>query len=380
MKYNLKTRKVKKRLLSKTVRRKGGVSNNGNYNFNNNANRNLINKNKYSRVGKGAFGSVYSPPLPCRQGFNENRWEQYDSKEYISKLTEKFGAENEVRISNIIRDNIDNYSDYFCLVDYICPIDKKYLHINTQYQNNNNTNYNNIRRYTNYEYNESEDRDTIAISKYCGISLKNILNGKSEVILNANMRWFLFDKLRYLIKGILKLNKFGVFHQDLHFGNIVFKLPKGEIEESNDYNLLLIDFGQAKYFEDFENTFISNDQRKNTLLRYKIEEIELILNQLLRPFIGRIIYSYDFAPHLNPRKNKNKNKINTEISLEEKEIHENIHKNLENIQKNITKKYLNLLDKKRETIEDKQIILKELYDFMNELFDVIPDYREYYHS
>ena len=67
-------------------------------------------------LGKGAYGCVYNPPIPCK-GSTERR-----SDEYISKVMVRREASKEMRESEFIRE-IDPDSEFALFGLDICPLD-----------------------------------------------------------------------------------------------------------------------------------------------------------------------------------------------------------------------------------------------------------------
>ena len=68
-------------------------------------------------LGKGAYGCVYNPPIPCKD--SAEKW----SDDYISKVMVRREASKEMRESEVIRE-IDPDSEFALFGLKECPIEK----------------------------------------------------------------------------------------------------------------------------------------------------------------------------------------------------------------------------------------------------------------
>ena len=70
-------------------------------------------------IGSGTYGCVYFP------GFNCKGKKQIKSNKLVSKITtDEIGVQSEYEIGQIIKKNIQNYDDFFLIVEKKCSIFK----------------------------------------------------------------------------------------------------------------------------------------------------------------------------------------------------------------------------------------------------------------
>lgn len=214
-------------------------------------------KSNEEEIGSGGFGIVSRPPAKCEAfytknvNFNAYTEAYYGDPNYISKLTEYSSAKHELDIGNVIRDTIDNYHYYYCLVEFICPAPKdKIINISGD------------------EYN------TYAIAPYCGVTLDSILRRNVIAPLNVFQLCNLVPALQFLISGILKLHMNHIYHKDIHEENVLY---------DPEYNVLrLIDFGLADNYSNAKNT--------DSFITYQeLHDMEQVVENLIIPLCDYLL-------------------------------------------------------------------------------------------
>jgi len=172
------------------------------------------------KLGEGQFGTVYSPPLKCLEG-NDDQWE---TPEYVSKTMFERALENEYRNSFLVKE-LDPHNDWSVTALHACTINP------TQ---------------TNANYNHGESTHQL-IFKNGGKSLYDLLlkpgqkgdvtqyingindSGVSDSVkndksvfqkLNPDGLSKLIIQVKKILPGLEILNTKYV-HGDLHLGNIV---------------------------------------------------------------------------------------------------------------------------------------------------------------
>ena len=185
-------------------------------------------------LGKGAYGCVYNPPIPCK-GSTERR-----SDEYISKVMVRREASKEMRESEVIRE-IDPDSEFALFGLDICPLDTV----------------------TVSEEGCLEDCDHLVdfVSKpdkegNCKVSRLSQLimkNGGYSLDYKSSKNLFKIDPVNLLkpmydiFVGIDKIKKAGYLHRDIKNPNLVYN------EKLN--KIYLIDFG---LMEKIDETFATD--------------------------------------------------------------------------------------------------------------------------
>ncbi len=297
--------KTKRRARSTEIRKSKNIRTRRNV-------RSLNQLRGFKELGRGVAGIVHRPPFPCANKKREY-FEKYASDEYVSKLTDILEAEKELRISDIIREKIPNYADYYCLPEFICKSgltslrrgnngnDSNSGNERGSYSNRNNNNgnrsrnswsWNNNGSNSNNSNNDFEDRSTLLITKFCGLSLDSILDGKTNIELDSSYILYLINEFRYVITAVQQLHDNGIMHRDLHIGNIALTVPTKEsnLKSGDFYKLLLLDFGLAIYYPDLSDPirlpFILDDKRYDLLF---------LINEVLVPFSRRIVYNRSLA-------------------------------------------------------------------------------------
>ena len=184
-----------------------------------NANRKIKNE----EIGSGGFGVVSRPPQMCgrylsnEENFNSAAFREtyLGNPEYISKLTEFSGAEHELAIGTYIKDNLDNYQNYVCLVEFICQAPpNKSIEVNGDFYG------------------------TYAIAPYCGAPLSKLIENEIPPPVSVFELCFLITALQHLTRGVSSLHRIRIFHQDIHLENILWDTDTGLMR--------LIDFGLAQ--------------------------------------------------------------------------------------------------------------------------------------
>lgn len=185
-------------------------------------------------IGVGSYGCVFSPPLPCKG-------EERLSSEFVSKLMETKSAEEEMDEINKIKkivDKIPNNSKYFAISDTrICSlggltesdIKGKYCNI--------------IRlklliRDVDKGY-DLDDEVKLLQQKNAGISFGDYIAEGN--IKNIQQMKRLFDNMNdLLMKGIIPMNKLGLYHEDIKSDNVMVKDDQPRLI---DWGLAVTEFG-----------------------------------------------------------------------------------------------------------------------------------------
>lgn len=194
-------------------------------------------KKKSEFIGKGSFGCVFKPSIPCKKDLHKKRKKNNTkvSKILIKKGDKKYGKK-EFNINKIIR-NIPNYKEWAFIWEEIC---EPPLYKNIKELADIGTCLNKINKDKD-DYNRSSymligEYGGISLSKYCfKIFKKSSFKGKKD-FLKAFFK--LFKLIEPLFKGIIELSKRKISHMDLSRENITVKNNK----------FYMIDFGlSCKY-------------------------------------------------------------------------------------------------------------------------------------
>jgi serine/threonine protein kinase len=191
----------------------------------------LKNKKGGKFLAKGTQGYVFIPPLRCKPVIrNKESLNEYDSQEYVCKLTTKEIAVSEMKIGELMEAKLGNNIDNFIVYPLtICEVDD----IEKQRPEDQNI-LKQIPSKLGY--------DTLIIMKNGGLSLKTIIEDIRDSI-NSNRNEYikydkdyiksLFNSMYNLGEFILNMNNVGYFHNDIKDDNIVY----------NDKYARLIDLG-----------------------------------------------------------------------------------------------------------------------------------------
>jgi serine/threonine protein kinase len=210
-------------------------------------------------LGFGAYGIVSRPPAKCARFLNNENistdlWREayYGNPNYISKLTEYTNALHELEIANIIRKNIPNYENYFCLTEFICYApESKIIYRGSDYMN------------------------TYAVAPYCGVTLLKVI--ESDYPMNIFELCNLIPAAQHFIRGVLKLHTLGIYHKDIHEENVLYDRESG--------SLRLIDFGLAENLTDIKN------KNSSIIISSELHDSEQIVNNIIRPLVGFLLDS-----------------------------------------------------------------------------------------
>jgi len=224
----------------------------------------LFKNTKTQKIGEGGFGIVSRPPARCGKFFSNTskninqrninsvlfKETYFENPNYISKLTEYNEANKEIIAADIIKNNIKNWRNYYCFIEFICqaPSDK---HI---------------------QIGSDEYQDTYAIAPYCGVTLYNILSKKT--IIKTSEACCLIDSLKQLIYGIGDLHNINIFHQDIHDENILYN--------TEDKKLRLIDFGLTL---DLNDEYENNSNINLPIINAKLMDTEGLLFDIIKPIL-----------------------------------------------------------------------------------------------
>jgi serine/threonine protein kinase len=224
---------------------------------------------KSEEIGSGGFGIVSRPPARCgsfvSKNINEDAFREVyaGNPNYISKLTESSSAQKELDIALSIKERIDNYYNYYCLIEFICNApEKKSIEINGDYYG------------------------TYAISPYCGITLKNYLRTATQLPLDKFELYHTLPLLQNLVYGVLLLHENNIVHQDIHDENILY---------DSEYNIMrLIDFGLAIDFNrNYNNKLRTNNNPLNKndpkFISAKLHDIHQVVDDIIIPYFELIL-------------------------------------------------------------------------------------------
>lgn len=238
-----------------------------------------------------------------------------DNKDNIDKLIIKIKRPN---INKILNSDMEKIKFLLLLIKYLPKL--KFLNLNDIFDENFNSiieqtdfinEINNIKTFYSKNKNIDYVKIPLLIEKYSNnncIVMKKI-QGKKIIELNSNEK---YNYLKNLTKFILKSLLFdGIYHSDLHSGNILFL---------NNYDIGIIDFGiigkltreeQNEYFL-FFNYFKDND--KDNLIKHIISNL-IEVNYKKHKNVYNYTYNYidDFIDNLNYNDINNDNDINNHL-------------------------------------------------------------------
>lgn len=163
---------------------------------------------KSTFLQEGSYGCVFTPPLPCKKAKGK-------TLKTVGKIMKKKNAVSEIGISNTIKD-IEGYERYF-LIQEVENCDKKnFQELRESYEDS-------------CEMMKKQKDNTLVqlVSPYGGVTLFSY---------PITQRFDYIGVFRHVLEGIVKLQKKGICHYDLHESNIVLDY-KGTAR--------LIDFGSA---------------------------------------------------------------------------------------------------------------------------------------
>lgn len=181
---------------------------------------------KTKLLSQGGYGCVYYPGVKCNQTLD---------KTYISKLMiDNKNSRNEYNISTIIRNNVQDYKDFFIIMEKKCKV-----------------NYNLIDKIKkDCDIVKKKKKFIMMYSKYIeSYELIDYLKTKKITDL------LLLDILSNILNKIIILYEAGIIHMDLHFRNILVS--------KETHKLFIIDFGLALN----KNKFYDNNSLNMTYLK-----------------------------------------------------------------------------------------------------------------
>jgi hypothetical protein len=176
-----------------------------------------------ARIGEGRTSTVFSPPLKCTE-----HTDKYDSPAWVSKLTTRATAESELRNTAALR-AIDPKSQFTLIPVHICPLARE--------QTNENFGESNTRK---------GERNTLVIMPNGGIQLGALFtllesaaytpSGESTAPPPEYIHAVLIA-LKELALFIVSMNAAGVYHNDIHFENILYN------QDTNEARLIDFELG-----------------------------------------------------------------------------------------------------------------------------------------
>jgi serine/threonine protein kinase len=259
--------------------------------------------NKYKQsagqlLGEGGYGCVVSPPLKCKNHFNNIPY-SIDNK-FISKLVE-YDPENDLEIMNELKigskiTKLDQNQKYFSPIINGCHFykqksnDIKYEKYKPYDNHNDDTDYYNGYNdyYDDYESDELNYQNHIPktqcniytnekylnlISKNAGISLDD---GLKDVNISNFLRKNYINVFKHLCDGLAILHKNNILHRDIKVENMMIKYNK----TNNKARITYIDFGLSVELKEKYKISELNDMTYFGTDLYKPIEI-IIINMML---------------------------------------------------------------------------------------------------
>jgi serine/threonine protein kinase len=186
---------------------------------------------------------------------------------------------NELTITNKIKNNIKNYNLFFYVYETNIPLTINNFNtfdFNEEEENEDDL-FNGEKENNKDDFNEQEENDNIVKNKYVLLSFpenKNILNIKEyffritikEIIMEI---FEIYNKIKKIINTLHKIN---IIHKNISTDNILINIQTKSI--------LLKNFTKSKVVED--NIFIVNEDFEN--LNIIIKEIGVLLNDKIDSF------------------------------------------------------------------------------------------------
>lgn len=158
---------------------------------------------------KGAYGCVYTPPLPCAKSKRDTK------KRAVGKITRKTDGRFELRMAELIK-AIPGWENYYIVQERDQCAAANFARLRTVAE----------KQCTVYKR-HSDDNLIQLLSRYGGATL-------TTVQFEADFPYL--EKLEYVLEGVAKLNRQGICHYDLNDKNVLIDL---------EGNFRIIDFGQA---------------------------------------------------------------------------------------------------------------------------------------
>ncbi len=276
-------------------------------------------KKKSQFIGKGSFGCVFKPSIPCKKDLHKKTKKKNKkvSKILIKKGKNKY-VKKEFDMNRIIR-SIPNYKEWCYTWKEMCD-PPSYENIKEISEidiclnkiNKDKDDYNKLSHMLIGEY------GGISLSKYCLKIFKKSSFKDKKSFLKAFLK--LFKLIEPLFKGSIELSKRKISHMDLSRGNIMIK----------DHKSYIIDFGLSCKYKDNKNI------KKRSLGQFNGSRI-------YSPYPLDFIYAYASKTDKEEEYDSFLDNIYRENYDEYSYIHKNIfhRKNLEeDIFNNLTKKTL----------------------------------------
>lgn len=319
-------------------------------------------KKKSQFIGKGSFGCVFKPSIPCKKDFHKKTKKKNKkvSKILIKKGKNKY-VKKEFDMNKIIR-SIPNYKEWSYTWKEMCDPPSyenmkeiSEIDICLNKINKDKDDYNKLSHMLIGEY------GGISLSKYCLKIFKKSSFSNKKSFLKAFLK--LFKLIEPLFKGSIELSKRKISHMDLSRGNIMIK----------DHKSYIIDFGLSCKYKDIKNI------KKRSLGQFNGSRI-------YSPYPLDFIYAYASKTDKEEEYDSFLDNIYRENYDEYSYIHKNIfhRKNLEeDIFNNLTKQTL-----KKKIIENldtysigylvPHLILEisEKYKISKKIFSKCMDYTE----
>lgn len=218
-------------------------------------------------IGEGTYGSVYRPPLQCKQKRIDDK---YGNDNYVMKVSTEDSIKPERNIAKILH-KIDPTSKYFI---YIIPIKKVNLNVNIYKIGSHVVKYNPNSDYYGY------------YMKYGGLTLKQYINENRNII-TVDLIWSWLCKL---IEALHILYDHNILHLDIKCANIV-------VDQNRE--IRLIDFGLS-------NILTENVKHNKNILVDQFYSIYPLFYNVLYSSYSELNLIYDCLFSKNTKKNLRK--------------------------------------------------------------------------
>lgn len=233
----------------------------------------------YSFKGKGSYGCVVTPALPCK-GDNPKQKQKQEKKNGNSGVSKLFFKKKNAKREFEIRDllvKIDPEQQYIIMPSRMCSTDISVLSDDVfskcdfDIVSTNNT-FVTTKTAKNNNNNDNNDRgETVSDDSYFGmhdapsLKKKQIIyddGGSSLKKIFQNNTWIMFEDLlphlTNVFEGLIHLQKHNIVHMDMKPGNLVFN-PDAETKK-----IRMIDFGLVEYIPQVREIALNPSKRVNS--------------------------------------------------------------------------------------------------------------------
>ena len=178
-------------------------------------------------IGKGGYGCVFTPPLPCRRSKSKKLIKK---TKVVGKVMKKDDSEIELNIGTLVK-AIPGYERYYIVLEEDNCDTKNFQKLRKEY-------FSNCPTIQSVKNNDLQQ----LLSKYGGRSLHSI---------SITPSFDFMDSFRHVLEGISKLNNQGICHLDIKLDN------------------LLIDMNGTVRIIDFGISFLGDESTEQTVLEHQ---------------------------------------------------------------------------------------------------------------